>query len=110
MLTPYPGTPLYARLMKEGRIVDHDWSHYDNTHFRYLPVFEPKNMSRITLMNGCRIAERIAYSPPNTIRRLSATGMIRPSVWIANCVFMRRMLGQGSLLPREESADVSAAV
>lgn len=102
VLTPYPGTPLYQRLLAERRIVDHEWAHYDNTHFHYLPVFEPRNMSRGVLREGCRRADQIAYSPRNTVRRLWNTRMYRPSICITNFIFMRRMLLQNSLLPRGE--------
>jgi radical SAM superfamily enzyme YgiQ (UPF0313 family) len=89
VLTPYPGTPLYRRLCTEGRIVDRDWTHYDNAHFRYLPVFEPKNMSRETLLAGCQRADHIAYAPANALRRLRNTGMLQPSIWMVNHILMR---------------------
>ncbi|MCU0643958.1 MAG: B12-binding domain-containing radical SAM protein [bacterium] len=41
ILTPLPGTPFYHRIKQEGRIFDHDWSHYDYYHV----VFEPKQMT-----------------------------------------------------------------
>ena len=28
ILTPFPGTPFYDRIVAEGRIVDGDWEHY----------------------------------------------------------------------------------
>ena len=47
-LTPFPGTPLFAGLENQGRILDKDWSHYDFNHV----VFEPRQMSRETLDKG----------------------------------------------------------
>ena len=41
-LTPYPGTPLYEKLDKQGRILTKDWSKYLE---RGEVVFQPKNMS-----------------------------------------------------------------
>jgi radical SAM superfamily enzyme YgiQ (UPF0313 family) len=41
ILTPYPGTPLFASLDKEGRILTREWSKYDHDYV----VFQPKNMS-----------------------------------------------------------------
>lgn len=38
ILTPYPGTQLYARMMREGRIVSHDWNLYDTRHVVYRPA------------------------------------------------------------------------
>ncbi len=48
ILTPYPGTPLFFRLTREGRIIDHDWSRYDTCH----AVFTPKLMSPDELEQG----------------------------------------------------------
>ncbi len=41
ILTPYPGTPLFKRLMREGRILHTNWSYYDHTTVCY----QPKNMA-----------------------------------------------------------------
>jgi len=51
-LTPYPGTRLYERLRKEGRLLrtnyPEDWRYYDFTEV----VFQPKNMSPNDLAEG----------------------------------------------------------
>jgi hypothetical protein len=47
-LTPFPGTPLFGELDRQGRIVDKDWAHYDFNNV----VFEPLHMSRETLDKG----------------------------------------------------------
>jgi hypothetical protein len=36
--TPYPGTGLHARMMREGRIVTRDWNLYDTRHVVYKPA------------------------------------------------------------------------
>ena len=38
ILTPYPNTPLYYNMLKAGRILDHDWEHYDYRHVVYRPL------------------------------------------------------------------------
>jgi radical SAM superfamily enzyme YgiQ (UPF0313 family) len=48
ILTPYPGTPLFDRLDKEGRILTKDWSKYNENQV----VFKPKNMTPEQLFNG----------------------------------------------------------
>lgn len=48
VLTPYPGTTLHQRLEAEGRIFDHDWSHYDTTHV----VFQPARLTPEQLEAG----------------------------------------------------------
>jgi radical SAM superfamily enzyme YgiQ (UPF0313 family) len=36
--TPYPGTQLHARMVREGRMLTRDWSLYDTRHVVYLPA------------------------------------------------------------------------
>ena len=48
ILTPLPGTQLYREMLAAGRIVDHDWAHYDMGHV----VFEPRSISREDLKAG----------------------------------------------------------
>lgn len=40
ILTPFPGTPLFAKHEQQGRILTHDWRFYDTMHV----VYQPKNM------------------------------------------------------------------
>jgi len=65
ILTPYPGTPLYDRLDKEGRIFTKDWSRYNQVDI----VFEPKNMTVKELYDGTRKVAKEFYSWPNIIKR-----------------------------------------
>lgn len=48
ILTPYPGTPLFYKLEKEGRILTKDWSKYKEIGE---VVFRPKNMTPEELNN-----------------------------------------------------------
>jgi 3-oxoacyl-[acyl-carrier-protein] synthase II len=41
LFTPYPGTPLWDRLERQGRIIDRTWSHYNGAHV----VTRPLNMT-----------------------------------------------------------------
>ena len=68
ILTPYPGTSLYKRLMSEGRILTHDWARYNA---RTDVVFEPKNMSSEELLNGFNEVNRRFYSLGSIYRRLT---------------------------------------
>lgn len=68
ILTPYPGTELYRRLEAEGRILTRDWARYNA---RADVVFEPRAMSRQTLLEGYRYANRRFYSASSIVRRLS---------------------------------------
>jgi radical SAM superfamily enzyme YgiQ (UPF0313 family) len=48
MLTPYPGTPLYDRMVAEGRLIHRNWAFYDHG----TPVFLPKRMTLEELAEG----------------------------------------------------------
>ena len=48
ILTPYEGTKLRKRLEKEDRLLDKDWSHYDNASI----TFKPKMMTEEELQRG----------------------------------------------------------
>jgi radical SAM superfamily enzyme YgiQ (UPF0313 family) len=67
ILTPFPGTPLFDAMEREGRIVDRDWSHYD---FRHV-VFEPRKMSRAALRAGHDWVLSRFYSAPAVLSRLA---------------------------------------
>jgi len=46
ILTPYPGTYLFDRLMREGRILHTNWSYYDHTTVCYRPKgMEPEELA-----------------------------------------------------------------
>jgi len=45
MLTPLPGTPVFAKMKSEGRLIHTNWSKYDAHH----AVFEPNLMSAFEL-------------------------------------------------------------
>jgi radical SAM superfamily enzyme YgiQ (UPF0313 family) len=48
VLTPYPGTPLFAQMEAEGRLLHRDWNRYDTGHV----VFRPKHMTPEELLHG----------------------------------------------------------
>jgi radical SAM superfamily enzyme YgiQ (UPF0313 family) len=67
ILTPYPGTPLFERLDKEGRILTKDWSKYNQVDV----VFQPKNMTVEELYSGARKVAREFYSPIKMIKNIT---------------------------------------
>jgi radical SAM superfamily enzyme YgiQ (UPF0313 family) len=75
ILTPYPGTPLYGRLEREGRIIDRDLSHYNTSHV----VFRPARMSPEDLAAGWRWMYRQFYSWQGIVERMPVgTSRLRP--------------------------------
>jgi radical SAM superfamily enzyme YgiQ (UPF0313 family) len=70
ILTPYPGTALYARMAAAGRIAVHDWDLYDTRH----TVFRPARMSGEELERGYWRAYREFYRWGSIARAASAHG------------------------------------
>jgi radical SAM superfamily enzyme YgiQ (UPF0313 family) len=69
ILTPFPGTPLYDRLEREGRIISKDWKRYNQVDV----VFKPKHMTEKELFEGARKVAKQYYSMPNVIMRALRT-------------------------------------
>lgn len=66
ILTPLPGTALFDRYEREGRIFDRDWAKYDGKHV----VFHPKRMTPEQLQEGFFWANHQLYSWPSIGHRL----------------------------------------
>lgn len=66
-LLPFPGTPLYARLKREGRLRFEKWWLEENYHYGEL-AFVPKKLSADKLATACFEARR-AFSTPKQLRR-----------------------------------------
>jgi radical SAM superfamily enzyme YgiQ (UPF0313 family) len=76
--TPFPGTALYHRLEREGRILTRNWELYDGQHV----VFQPARMSVQQLQAGTERAWREAYSLTSIAKRLRGSPAA-PSVSIS---------------------------
>lgn len=72
ILTPYPGTPLFAELAAAGRILHRDWSQYDTGHV----VFRPQRMTPEQLLEGYAWCYEQLFSHASIWRR-------RPADWRA---------------------------
>ncbi len=72
ILTPYPGTPLFARLDAEGRLLHRNWSLYDTAH----AVFRPRHMTAEQLEEGYSWCYRRLFSHASIWHR-------RPADWRA---------------------------
>jgi radical SAM superfamily enzyme YgiQ (UPF0313 family) len=66
VLTPYPGTRIYERFKDQGRIISHDWSHYDH----HSVVFQPKNMTPRELAEGHHYVQSEFYAFSSIIRHI----------------------------------------
>jgi radical SAM superfamily enzyme YgiQ (UPF0313 family) len=64
--TPFPGTALYERLQREGRLLpNRDWSHYT----LFDVTYQPDRMSVADLEHGFEDTVRVVFAPTVTQRR-----------------------------------------
>ena len=72
IMTPYPGTPLFMQMEREGRLLHRNWDLYDTAHV----VFRPRHMSAEQLAEGYAWCYRRLFSTASIWRR-------RPADWRA---------------------------
>jgi radical SAM superfamily enzyme YgiQ (UPF0313 family) len=65
ILSPYPGTPLFRQLEREGRLLHRNWDLYDTAHV----VFQPKHMSPEQLSEGYAWCYQTLFSHRSIWRR-----------------------------------------
>ena len=98
VLTPLPGTALFDRYTREGRIFDRDWAKYDGKHV----VFRPKRMTPEQLQEGFFWANHEFYSLRSIWHRLRHTSQrLVPRIEM-NYEFrklVKRSCPQGTLSP-----------
>jgi radical SAM superfamily enzyme YgiQ (UPF0313 family) len=78
--TPFPGTPFFARLERQGRILSRDWERYDGQH----AVFRPARMTPAQLEEATGAAWRHVYSWRGIARRLARTAAPWPVAVLTN--------------------------
>lgn len=66
VLTPFPGTPLFKRYERDGRLLTRDWEFYDGQHV----VFQPRHMTPTELLRGTELAWKFAYRYRSIARRV----------------------------------------
>lgn len=66
ILTPFPGTQLFNRFEKEGRIISKDWQLYDTKHV----VFQPENLTTEQLSDGYKKILQSVYSFDAILRKM----------------------------------------
>lgn len=73
IVTPFPNTPLYQRLVAEDRILTRNWELYDGQHV----VFRPAKLTIEELQFGTEAAWKHAYSFRSIARRIASS----PAPW-----------------------------
>lgn len=66
ILTPFPGTELFAQMDKQGLLLHKDWSKYDANHV----VFNHKKLTKEQLEDGLIYAYKNFYSIPSIMKRI----------------------------------------
>ena len=90
ILTPVPGTRLFQRMEKEGRILHKDWSKYNGANV----VFKPKLLSEETLFNGYTWAFQETYSYHSIAKRILMPPQKRVIPELAVNYAFRRMVAR----------------
>ncbi len=96
IMTPFPGTPLFDRLDREGRIVTKDWSRY----MMNMVNFKPKFMSQRELVEGVSFIKNRFYSFKNfsqTIHEREDMNLWLLTGMIATHFFSKLQLGYSDL-------------
>jgi len=89
VLTPYPGTPLFERMVSEGRLLHRNWIFYDHA----TPVFQPALMTVEDLAEGYTKFRESLLSLRGILRRLPA-GMSNLYVYFNIVAAFRRTTGE----------------
>jgi len=115
ILTPQPGTPLREAFVRDGRVVDSDWGHYDFRH----TVIRPAGMSAAQLQDGAdwlyRQFYRLDRIVVRTARALLTCGPVAAVlVWRLNLTYRydnlrEHIVGRNPVRrPRRNLLDVAA--
>ena len=92
VFTPFPGTPVFRKLEREGRILTRDWSRYTTEEV----VFQPRSMSAQALAEGLRQAWARTYQFSSIARRARiwhADGLFTLAANLGFRHYARRVLG-----------------
>ncbi len=101
-ITPFPGTPLYTRLQREGRLTYDAW--WLDADYRYNEVpFEPKGMDRRVVEQGCLNARKRFYSWSSITRRFVRHPILRRGArmafnyWVINAMHQKDTVGRSGM-------------
>ena len=100
-LTPFPGTPLYERLEREGRLLYDRW--WLDPAYRYGMVpFAPKGMTAETVKQRCIEARQQFYSLRSILRRSANFSVNSRNLFMWSHFFSINLLFRGEVLQRKD--------
>jgi len=85
ILTPYPGTPLFAEMEAAGRLLHRDWRFYDTSNV----VFRPARMTPEELVDGYGWCYRRLFSHRSIWRRRPADPRAVPAYLAMSYLYKR---------------------
>lgn len=102
-LVPFPGTPVYQRLLAEGRMLDPTWWLSPDYHFGDV-AFQPQAVSAARLAELCFSYRQRFYSPLNILRRgldlqANCRGPAKAFLYFAYNLLSRREVHHRQRLP-----------
>jgi radical SAM superfamily enzyme YgiQ (UPF0313 family) len=107
ILTPFPKTPLYEQLRKEGRLLTDDWSYYNG---KTAVAFRPAQMSPETLWNGYMEFRRDFYAPPAICRRIVHSRVKPLQSFLLNAGYRRALSNSIPGRPIPPSRDATQSI
>ena len=78
VLTPLPGSAIFAQLQEEGRLRSMDWGLYDAQHV----VFEPRGLSPAALQTGQMEGHRRFYSLGRILKNAATGDLLNSAIAI----------------------------
>jgi radical SAM superfamily enzyme YgiQ (UPF0313 family) len=100
-LTPFPGTPLYERLEREGRLLFDRW--WLDPDYRYGMVpFVPRGMTAAQVKDRCVEARKRFYSLPSIARRSFDFRLHARNVFMWTHFFSINLLFRSEVLRRKD--------
>ncbi|RCK75285.1 MAG: BchE/P-methylase family protein [Candidatus Ozemobacter sibiricus] len=99
--TPFPGTPFFRRLKREGRILTENWTLYDAQHV----VFRPKNMTVEELQEGHIRCWETAYRLNSIVSRLNGSRTFLEYTILANLGYRLYCHGHRKFPPARMARD-----
>ena len=93
LYTPYPGTPLFQRLLAEDRILSFNWNDYDTMHV----VIRPVQMTPEELYRGFKWAYKETFRLDRVLKRVSRPDIRCAINFVGNLayrIFVKRLYSE----------------
>jgi radical SAM superfamily enzyme YgiQ (UPF0313 family) len=88
ILTPFPQTPVFEELRRDGRLLTGDWSYYNG---KTAVTFRPARMSAAQLWEGYMWFRRRFFAPRCIVERARRSGVRRWQSFVLNLGYWRAL-------------------